>query len=163
MKILFSILALLLTVKECDQKKSEKDNNISKTEMVNSEQSARQQQEDVTIEYIAVTRGFYKEVHVKNAMITVKNGRNAKALTQPCSEEQWDAMMKELKNIDVVNLSKLEAPTQKRFSDAAAIANFKVTVKDSTYSTPAFDDGTPPKEIKAICDKILEISSKIKE
>ncbi len=162
MKFLFSILALLLTTKECDQKKSEKV-NTSKSEIVTNEETSRQQQEDVTMEYTAVSRGSFKEVHIKNAMITVKNGRDAKAISKPCSEEQWNAMMEELKNIDVTSLAKLEAPTQKRFYDGAAIANFMITIKDSTYKTPAFDDGIPPKEIKALCDKILEISNKIKE
>lgn len=162
MKFLIVILALLLAPKECDQKKSEKD-NTSKTEIVNNEQTARQQQEDVTIGYTATSRGSYKEVHIKNAMITVKNGRDSKAISKPCSEEQWNDIMKELKSIDVTSLEKLEAPTQKRFFDGAAIANFKITIKDTTYQTPAFDHGAPPKEIKVICDKILEISSNIKE
>ena len=161
MKFLFSILALLLTVKECDQKKANKDS--IKTELVSNEENLRQQQEDVTIEYTAVSRGYYKEVLIKNAMITVKNGRDAKVISKACSDEQWNAMMKELKSIDVTSLSKLEAPTQKRFYDGAAIANFKITIKDSTYQTPAFDDGIPPIEIKVICDQILEISSEIKE
>ena len=162
MKFLIVILALLLTPKECDQKKSEKD-NATKTEIVNNEQTTKLQQEDVTIEYTAMSRGVYKEVQVKNAMFTVKNGRDAKAISKPCSEEQWNDMMTELKSIDVASLEKLEAPTQKRFYDGAAIANFKVTIKDKTYQTPDFDDGIPPKEIKVICDKILEISNSIKE
>ena len=162
MKFLIIILALLLAPKECDQTKSEKD-NASKTELVNNEETARLQQEDVTIEYTAMSRGSYKEVHIKNAIITVKNGRDSKAISKSCSEEQWNDMMEELKSIDVTSLAKLEAPTQKRFYDGAAIANFKITIKDTTYQTPAFDDGIPPKEIKVLCDKILEISSNIKE
>jgi hypothetical protein len=52
------------------------------------------------------------------------------------------------------SLPKLKAPTEKRFYDGAAIANFKITFKDSTYETTSFDHGFPPKEIKKFVNKI---------
>lgn len=156
MKILFSILALLLTAKECDQKKPEKDS--AKTELVNTNEKATQQQDGYTIEYTAMSRGFYKEIIVNNSTIAIKNSRNAEASVQSCSKEVWDEMLSKLKSMDVDNLSKLEAPTQKRFSDGTAIGKLTIKYNDSTYQSSEFDHGYPPEEIKFLCDKLLEIS-----
>jgi hypothetical protein len=37
--------------------------------------------------------------------------------------------------VELDSLSKLKAPTEKRFYDGAAIANLKITFKDKTYET----------------------------
>lgn len=158
MKFLFSILALLLTVKECDQKKAEED--TTKTELVNNEQNLKQQQqEDYTIEYTAMSRGYYKEITVNSSIISVKNSRASEAISQDCSKELWTEIMVKLDSMDVENISKLEAPSQKRFADGAAIGKLRIIYKDTTYQSSEFDHGNPPKEIELLCNKIIEISS----
>ena len=161
MKILFSILVLLITVKDCDQKKSEEDK--TKTEIVNDNEIAKLQQEAYTIEYTAMSRGFYNEISVNSSTISTKKNRGSEAISKACSKELWAEIMEKMKNIDVANISKLEAPTQKRFADGAAIGKLRIIYKDTTYQSSEFDHGHPPKEIRLLCDKILEISSNIKE
>ncbi len=156
MKFLFSILALLLTVKECDQKKSAEDK--IKTEIVSNEKTAKQQQEECTIQYTAISRGFYNEININSSTISVKKGRTAELESKTCSKEIWDTIMNKLDSIDVESISKLEAPTTKRFHDGAAIAKIKVILKDTTYQSSEFDHGYPPKEIELLCNKILEAS-----
>ena len=161
MKFLFSILALLLTVKECDQKKSTEE--TSKTELVNNNETGRMQQEECTIEYTAMSRGFYKEIRVNSSTIAIKNTRGSEAVSHACSEELWGEIMAKLESLDVKNISKLEAPTQKRFADGAAIGKLRIIYKDTTYQSSEFDHGYPPEEIKFLCDKIVEISSNKKK
>ena len=158
MKFLYIILVLLIAPKECDQKKTEKE-STSKTELVNTNKKATQQQDDYTIEYTAMSRGFFKEIIVTNSTVAIKNSRNEEASVQTCNREVWDEMLSKLKSIDVESLSKLEAPSQKRFYDGAAIGKLSIKYKDSTYQSSEFDHGNPPEEIKFLCDKILEISN----
>ena len=161
MKFLFSILALLLTVKECDQKKSAEDK--TKTELVSNNDTAKMQQEEYTIEYTAISRGFYKEITINSSTIAIKNSRGSEAITHECTQELWEEIKAKLDSIDVENLSKLKAPSEKRFVDRTAIANIKIIYKDTTYQSSEFDHGHPPKEIKPLCDKILGISNSKKE
>ncbi len=161
MKFLFSLLALLLTAKECDQKKSAKD--TIKLEIVNNEEAARLQQEECTIEYTAMSRGFYKEITVNSSTIATKNSRGSEAVSQECNKELWGEILAKLESFDVENLSKLEAPSQKRFVDGAAIGKLRIIYKDTTYQSSEFDHGYPPKEIELLCNKILEISSDKKQ
>lgn len=181
MKFLFSILVLLLTVKECDQKKSV-DDETSKTEIVSKEdvaketlkkedmaseklakeETTKQVQQECIIEYSALSRGYFKEIKINKSTITVKNDRASKAVTKPYDENVWKNVMAKLDSIDVKTLPNLVAPTQKRLFDGAPHAVFKVTIDGKTYTTSSFDHGFPPKEIESICNKIIEISDKIK-
>jgi len=154
MKFLFSILALILMTKECGQKKLDKQS--SKTEVMNNEGTAKQQEEDYTIKYSAMSRGTFKEVTVKSSTISIQKDRNSKPETRSCDSDLWREILVNIENIDLESLQKLEAPTGKRLYDGAAHATLKITVNDKTYSTSTFDHGFPPKEIQAICDKMVK-------
>lgn len=158
MKFLFAILAILLTTKECDQKKSDKESN--KTELMNTEDAAKiqDQQEEYTIEYTASSRGFFKEIKINSSSISLKNSRTAELETKTCSKEVWDDILEKLKNVKIENISKLEAPTTKRFADAAPAASIKIVHNDSIYQSAEFDHGYPPKELELLCSKILELA-----
>lgn len=160
MKFLFSILALFLTVKECDQKKADKD--TIKEQIVNNEKTAMQQQE-YTIEYSAMSRGFFKELKLDGKTISIKNDRNSQPVIKECNEELWNSIMQKMDSINLKGLSNLVAPTQKRLYDGAAHANIRITVDGKTYETQGFDHGFPPEEVKFICDKLLEMSDDKKE
>ncbi len=138
MKFLFSLLIALLTVKDCKHKKP---NN---------------QQEVNSIEYTAMSRGFYKEVVVNNETISIKSDINSEPIVRSCTKEFWNDVRQIISNIDVKSMNSLEAPTQKRMHDGAAHANLKITIGGKTYETQGFDHGYPPKEIKSLCDSILE-------
>ncbi len=160
MKLLFSLLALIFTTKECENKNSS--NESSKTEIVNSEK-ANAQEKEYTIEYSAISRGTFKEIKINNSSITVKKDRNSKPVTKECTKEIWSNFTKTLDEVDLKMLSELKAPTQKRLFDGAAHATLKVKVDGETYTTSSFDHGFPPEEIKELCDKLIEISVDTKE
>lgn len=118
-------------------------------------------QDTLSIEYSALSRGYYKHITMNNKEITVINKRNIKPITKTCSEKIWEDLISILKTVDIENIPNLKPPTQKRLYDGAAIANLKITHKGSTYETVSFDHGNPPRELEALINKILSVSENI--
>lgn len=116
--------------------------------------------ETAIIEYTANTRGFYQKITVKNQMLTVSKDRdgNDKAAPTKISDADWKELVDCFKKVELDSLSKLKAPSEKRFYDGAAIANLKITFKDKTYETDSFDHGFPPKEIKKLVNTITSLA-----
>ena len=96
--------------------------------------------QNVVIEYTANTRGFYQQITVKNQMLTVSKNRdgNDKLVAKKISDADWKELVESFKTMELDSLSRLKAPTEKRFYDGAAIANLKITYKDKTYETGTF-------------------------
>ncbi len=118
--------------------------------------------ETAVIEYTANTRGFYQKITVKNQMVTVSKDRdgNDKSVLTKISNADWKELVESFKTIELDSLSKLKAPTEKRFYDGAAIANLKITYKDKIYETTSFDHGFPPKKINKFVNKINSFAKK---
>ncbi len=114
------------------------------------------------VEYTANTRGFYQKITIENQMVTVSKDRsgNEKQVATKISDKDWEELVGYFESIELDGLATLKAPTEKRFYDGAAIANLKVTYKDKTYETAAFDHGFPPAEIKKLVNKINTFAKK---
>ena len=114
------------------------------------------------IEYTANTRGFYQKITVKNQMVTVSKDRdgNDKSVLTKISNADWKELVESFKTMELDSLSRLKAPTEKRFYDGAAIANLKITYKDKIYETTSFDHGFPPKKINKFVNKINSFAKK---
>jgi hypothetical protein len=115
--------------------------------------------ETAIIEYTANTRGFYQKITVKNQMLTVSKDRdgNDKPVPKKLSDAEWKELVDCFKTVELDSLSKLKAPSEKRFYDGAAIANLKITFKDKAYETTSFDHGFPPKEIKKFVNTVTSL------
>jgi hypothetical protein len=122
----------------------------------------KQNIETAVIEYVANTRGFYQKITVQNQMLTVSKDRseNDKPVPTKIANADWKELVECFKTVELDSLTKLKAPTEKRFYDGAAIANLKITYKDKVYETTAFDHGFPPKEIKKFVNKITSLAKK---
>ena len=118
--------------------------------------------ETAVIEYTANTRGFYQKITVKNQMVTVSKDRdeNDKSVPTKISDADWKELVQSFKTMELDSLSRLKAPTEKRFYDGAAIANLKITYKDKIYETTSFDHGFPPKKINKFVNKINSFAKK---
>ncbi|MFH4963578.1 hypothetical protein V8G69_01120 [Gaetbulibacter sp. M235] len=143
MKVLFIVLSLLIFDQGCINSKIDQDN--------------------LSIEYSAMSRGSYKLIILNKKTISIINKRNAKPIIKECNEKYWHTIMDLVKNIDLENISKLEAPTQKRLYDGAAIANLTITYNGTDYESASFDHGNPPKEIELIVKEILSVSENIEK
>ena len=108
------------------------------------------------LEYTANTRGFYQKIQIQDQKVTISKDRSGNDLPEAMiiSDGDWKELVGYFETIELDNLATLKAPTEKRFHDGAAIADLKVTYKDKTYQTEAFDHGYPPEAIKKLVDKI---------
>jgi len=121
-----------------------------------------QEIETAVIEYTANTRGFYQKITVKNQMLTVSKDRDGKDKPVPkkLSDADWKELVACFKTVELDSLSKLKAPSEKRFHDGAAIAKLKITIKEKAYETTSFDHGFPPKEIKKFVNTLTSLAKK---
>jgi hypothetical protein len=118
-------------------------------------------QDTLSLEYSAITRGSYKLISVNKKEISVINKRNGNPIIKDCNETNWNNLMDAIKSIDIENISNLEAPTQKRLFDGAAIGNLKIYYNGTVYESASFDHGNPPKELEILVKEILSISENI--
>ncbi len=114
------------------------------------------------LEYTANTRGFYQKIQIQDQKVTISKDRSGNDLPEAMkiSDADWKELVGYFETLNLDSLATLKAPTEKRFHDGAAIANLKVTYKDKTYQTVAFDHGYPPAEIKKLVDKINTFAKK---
>ena len=124
--------------------------------------SAVTAQNDVLIEYTAITRGSFLEIKLQDQVILVKTAQQGPDKTRTISKAEWDILMADLHAIDLNTLPALEAPSMKRAHDGAAAAKLKVIEDDTVYSTTEFDHNNPNVNIKPLVDYILELAKTVK-
>lgn len=117
--------------------------------------------QSMSFEYSQHSRGIYQNISINKKSITIKNKREGDVIGTGCSEEQWQKIMDAIEDIDIENIQNLEAPSQKRLYDGAAIAKLKVTFEGKIYETPIFDHGNPHAEIANLVKEILSIAQNI--
>jgi hypothetical protein len=120
------------------------------------ENKNQNKQQNTIVEYTASTRGYFSQIIFLNNQLTVSNDRNSKdgGKLVKVSKEDLAEINKLVENIDLVEFVKLEGPTKRRQTDAAAYGNVKITKNGEEYQTLGFDAGTPPKQIEALVNKL---------
>lgn len=118
------------------------------------------QENNYTIEYTTSTRGFFSQYVFENGKLSIQKDRNSAPTFRTCSQEETNKLLAEVKALDLEKLKTLEAPTQDRFVDAAAIASLKITHQGKSYEVPKFDAGEPNKYIASLMSTLLELSEK---
>ncbi|MEZ4855413.1 MAG: META domain-containing protein [Gelidibacter sp.] len=115
-------------------------------------------QNNTTVSYQALSRGFFEKIWITQDSITVSSDRNLKEKQSfQCPEKAWNELMIILDTIAVKSMPNLESPTQARFYDGAAIASLTITQNGFETKSSAFDHGNPPEAIKALVDKVISI------
>ena len=134
--------------------------NCQKKAIAQSENINKKAQNEMILEYVANTRGFFKKITIQNNVVSVSRDRNGKDIPQKAaiSDKDWNELMSYFEVINLDKMPGLKDPTQKRFYDGAAIANLKVTYNGKEYMTTDFDHGFPPSEIEKIVVKINSFS-----
>ncbi|WP_372756308.1 hypothetical protein [Mariniflexile sp.] len=118
-------------------------------------------QDAISLEYSASSRGTFKNIKITKKNISYISARGNEPTITVCKKEDWSTLLKTLKDIDISNIPNLKAPSENRFFDGAAMANFKIIYQGKTYETPTFDHGNPPKEIAQLVKEMLSISENI--
>ena len=140
MKYLFLIISILITNEGCENKTQSK---------------------NISFEYSAVSRGIFNKININEKESSLQDSPNGAIKTIPCPKANWSNLLNALKNIDITNIPKLEAPSKAHQYDGAAIANLILTIDGKTFETVSFDHGNPPKEIEALVKEILSIAQNI--
>ncbi len=135
---------------------------ISKKKEVNKSQNKKTQNDQTIVAYEALSRGSFIKTMISKKGIELFKDRNLKnKIIKTCTEKQWDKVVSSLKEVDIKNINKLRAPSNKRLYDGAAHAQLKITLDDKTYTSSGFDHGNPPEEIKALVLTILSLTESV--
>lgn len=118
-------------------------------------------QDALSLEYSAHSRGTFKHILINKKNISAVNKRGGTPIVKSCTEADWETILKTLKHVDIENIPNLKAPSENRFFDGAAIASLKIIYDGKTYESQSFDHGNPPKEIAQLVKEILSISENI--
>ena len=124
-----------------------------------------EQQQDLAnavVEYTANTRGFYQHIMIKNKVATITNSRDDRSVPTKVTinDKDWNELVSVFNEVDLADLPNLKSPTEKRFYDGAAIADLRITYKDTTYQSSSFDHGFPPADIEKLVNKITSLAPK---
>lgn len=120
-------------------------------------------QENVKIEYSSQSRGFFNKIISENKTVSLQNRHDSKPLVSSCSDKDWDKLMAMASELNLKDLSTLEAPSKAHQYDGAPIANFSITKDGNTYEVPTFDAGNPHKDIATLVEMVINIANKSKE
>lgn len=156
MRVITLLAAIMVTFTSCNcQKKAAEKNNATS-------ENTMKQEAMPTLEYEANTRGFYNKITIANQMMSVISVRDGKPTETKISDADWAELTALYKAVNKEGLRDLKAPSDARFYDGAAMANFRVITKESTFESATFDAGNPPAEIEKIVNKLIAIADKQK-
>lgn len=116
------------------------------------------QENSYSVEYTAMSRGLFNKYVFKNGKLSIQKDRTSAPIVKTFTENETNAILEKIKALDLEKLKTLEAPTEKRFFDGAAIANLEITYLEKTYQTPEFDHGEPNKDIAPLVNYLLSLS-----
>ena len=154
--LVFSILSFFTGCK-CNQATIQEEAKV-----VNTDSNLEEQVLNLpVVVYQENTRGFYREIVIREGKIFVVTARGAKPAFWELKKEDYKKLLGLYQNIDLKGLSSLKDPTQKRFYDGAPIATLSFTNEKVTYTSSEFDGGFPPKEIEAFVNELIAVAEKL--
>ena len=99
-----------------------------------------------------------------DSVIVTFNGRGEPTYYARETEEgEWSTIVESIKEIDLDEIAELEAPSNKRATDAAPFAKFVVETKKGTYESNGFDGGNPNEALKPLMQAFENIKSNNKK
>ena len=114
--------------------------------------SSQEEKSLKSIEYSASTRGSSITIKVGSTQLTYNH--TVKGVTAI----QWEKLTELVSQINLNNISELEAPSNDRYRDAALAASIKLYYQDKEYESAQFDHGNPPKELSNLVNEVLKLA-----
>lgn len=158
MRLVTLLASVIITCTGCNCTKK----NIAGSTEKETELTMKQEQQNPVFEYDASSRGFYRKIVLDNKELRVTSKRDdmGEPTVIKLSDQEWNDILTNFKKVDLKAVPELKAPTEKRFYDGAAMANFTIQTKEGTYTAPTFDHGFPPAAIERIVNKLNELADK---
>lgn len=99
------------------------------------------------------TRGTQRSITLtpKEKIVVV----NSVVTKTKVSESEWKTAQDASQKLNLSDISGLQAPTSKRYSDGALIAILHITAAGKTYSSADFDSGNPPAELAELYQALV--------
>lgn len=118
----------------------------------------KQEMKLTTLEYSAVSRGYYLNITVADEKLSMTKKRGELPKEYTLTDKDWKELAELYKFVKLEEIPNYKAPSEKRFYDGAAIGTFRVTYDGKTYESQGFDHGNPPVEIAGIVNKLVSFS-----
>ena len=97
----------------------------------------------------------------QDSVVTNYNGRSESTHTaRATSAEEWLELKASVKNVKLNDIRTLEAPSNKRSTDASPYGSVMLSTKDSTYQSASFDGYVSHSMLLPLMDAIKKISNK---
>ena len=96
----------------------------------------------VSVELTLQTRGVHKSIIVtaKQTQVDI----NGQPRQQPTPPNQWQAILKTLKDVNLEGISTLPTDVSRSSVDAALSARVRITTATQTYESATYDHPNPP-------------------
>ncbi|MFX0555942.1 hypothetical protein ACOCEA_04050 [Maribacter sp. CXY002] len=114
------------------------------------------------VSYTATTRGssFNCKISADSIKVNVLGTKN-KSSTIATKEGDWRILSELVNQLSLDSIKSLKSPTDNRHTDRARIAEIEIKKDDKLYLSNSFDEGSPPKELKPLVDKISLLSQTV--
>ncbi|MBK7129929.1 MAG: hypothetical protein IPM74_04495 [Crocinitomicaceae bacterium] len=76
------------------------------------------------------------------------------------SSTEWASLAKAMEGVDLSKIASLEAPSNKRATDAAPFGSIEITSKDTVYTSASFDGKNPHEMLMPLMNEIVKIWEK---
>lgn len=135
---------------------------LPKNSVVTRTKVDENQEKGISVEYEALSRGYFLKIVFRGNSISVGKDRNdlSQNKTIKLSIQEENELKQMLAKFDPKTLPNLKWPTEKRYYDGAAHANLVIIKEGETYTGAGFDHGFPPKEIEQFVKKLIELSER---
>lgn len=78
-------------------------------------------------------------------------------------DSEWIALMTSMKEVDLDKVNGLEAPSNKRATDASPFASFSFVTPDSTYKSASFDHKNPNEMLMPLMQEFIKVQEENKK
>jgi hypothetical protein len=118
--------------------------------------------EILSIQFNSIARGGYsKEITLTRDSIIYNftEGRGTKPETTRAAmkAEDWNRLMKSLQSVNMMTISELISPTQKRAYDGAHHSSFTFITSAGATVSHSFDDEVPHQSLQPLMDTLLAL------
>lgn len=114
------------------------------------------------VEYRSTTMMGKTLVEITQDSVVVSfTGRGEPTRTaRKTDSSEWMNLASALEGVDLNKIATLEAPTNKRATDAAPYGTIIISTKDSTYTSASFDGKNPHEMLMPLMNEIVKIWEK---
>lgn len=114
------------------------------------------------VEYRSTTMMGKTLVEITQDSVVVSfTGRGEPTRTaRKTDSSEWMNLASAMEGVDLNKIATLEAPTNKRATDAAPYGTIIITTKDSSYTSASFDGKNPHEMLMPLMNEIVKIWEK---